>query len=116
MPHEILHRHENGIVINEMGENFNEGFTEYLTQKAVSAMGYKPTSSYPNDLAVTKKLVPIIGGDEVLEKAYFDGDLPDLKKAFEKRKGPGTFDLLVAAMKKADYAKANKIVDAKDVK
>ena len=102
--------------INKMGENFNEGFTEYLTQKAVSTMGYKPTSSYPDDLAVVKKMVPIIGGDEVLEKAYFDGELDTLKKAFEKKKGKGTFDLIVRAMKAGNYGDANKILDAKDVK
>jgi hypothetical protein len=116
MPHEILHRHENGVVINQMGENFNEGFTEYLTQKAVTAMGYKPTSSYPNDLAVVKKMVPLIGGDEVLENAYFDGKLADLKLALEKKKGAGSFALLVAAMKAENYANANKILDAKGPK
>lgn len=116
MPHEILHRHEDGAVINQMGENFNEGFTEYLTQKAVKAMGYSPTSSYPDDLAVIKKLVPIIGGDEVLENAYFDGKLSALKEALEKKKGIGSYARLVAAMKAGQYGKANKVLDAKDVK
>ena len=111
IPHEVLHRHENGAVIDNMGENFNEGFTEYLTQKAVKKMGYSPTSSYPDDLAIVKTMVPIIGGDTVLENAYFDGDLATLRKNLDKKKGKSTYKKLVKTMKAGNYAAAGKLLD-----
>jgi hypothetical protein len=111
IPHEVLHRHEDGAVIDKMGENFNEGFTEYLTQKAVKKMGYSPTSSYPDDLAIVKTMTPLIGGDTVLENAYFDGDLVTLRKNLDKKKGKGTYKKLVTAMKAGNYATAGKLLD-----
>ncbi|MCI0438268.1 MAG: hypothetical protein L0177_03950 [Chloroflexi bacterium] len=106
VPHEILHKNSKKNVLNNMGFNLNEGITEYLTQKAVSGAGFKPTSSYPKDLAVVKTLVAIVG-EAKIESAYFDGDVDALKGELDKKKGAGVFDTLVAAMKKDDYGAAH---------
>jgi hypothetical protein len=91
-----------------MGYNMNEGITEYLTQKAVSKVGYAPTSSYPNQLAVARKLAAIVG-DEKIEKAYFEGNVDGLKAALNSAKKASSFDDLAAAMKQdpPDYVKAD---------
>jgi len=110
VPHEILHKHEDGAVHAQMGERFNEGITEYLTQKAVSGAGFEPSSSYPDELRITQKLAGIVG-DSVIEKAYFNGDVDSLKTALDDNKGAGTFDEVVAAMKAEDYGKAGTTLD-----
>lgn len=108
--HEILHNNSKPDVKREMGVNFNEGITEYLTQKAVSEVGYKPSSSYPDQLAVVRKLAKTVG-DSTIEGAYFDGDVAGLKTKLNKAKNDDTtFDKAVDAMKNDDYATASGLV------
>ena len=111
VPHEILHKHENGAVDAQMGERFNEGFTEYLTQKAVSGVGFTPSSSYPQELKITQTLANLIG-DTAVETAYFDGDVGAVKDTVDGAKGVGTFDETVDAMKNEDYGRARNTLDS----
>lgn len=109
VPHEMLHTAEHGEVIDQMGENCNEGFTEYLTQKAVRAFGYHPSSSYPGELAATRSLAALVG-EGAIESAYFDGKVRALKRKVDKAKGSGTFRAFVKAMKREKYAAARALV------
>lgn len=74
-------------------------------------MGYSPSSSYPNDLAVVKKMVPIIGGDKVLEDAYFDANITTLKENLDAKQGGGTNRRIVGAIKAGNHGMANKLLD-----
>lgn len=105
VPHEVLHKNSDTAVGIQMGTNLDEGITEYLTQKTAKKAGFKPSSSYPNDLAVIQKLAALVS-DGPIEKAYFDGDVDGLKTALDAKKEDGTFDSLVVHMKAESYADA----------
>ena len=111
VPHEILHRHADRAVRFVMGDRFYEGFTEYLTQKAVSGVGFTPSSSYPQELKITQTLANLIG-DTAVETAYFDGDVGAVKDTVDGAKGVGTFDETVDAMKNEDYGRARNTLDS----
>ena len=110
VPHELLHRHENGAVVAVMGANANEGVTEYLTQKAVSGFGFTPSSSYPQELKIAQKLANLVG-DTAVETAYFDGDVGAIKESVDGAKGLGVFDEIVDAMMNDDYGRAKNTLD-----
>lgn len=110
VPHEMLHTAEHGAVYKKMGENCNEGFTEYLTQYAVRAFGYSPSSSYPGELSATRALADLVG-HAAIEAAYFDGKVAELKRKVDEAKGAGTFDDYVSAMKSETYAAARALVE-----
>ena len=103
VPHEIIHTAQSKAM-DKLGSGIYEGITEYLTQKAVSGFGFKPSSSYPGQLAAIQKLAAVTS-DAAIENAYFDGDVEALKKAVETHK-KGAWDKFVAAMKAETYAKA----------
>jgi hypothetical protein len=110
VPHELLHRHENGAVEAVMGTNANEGVTEYLTQKAVSGFGFTPSSSYPQELKIAQTLANLVG-DTAVETAYFDGDVGAIKESVDGAKGLGAFDETVDAMMNDDYGRAKNTLD-----
>ena len=89
--HELLHmastrNTEAGVVTgieipNLLGENFNEGVTDYLTAKYFMDGNYKDLDD--NRILIVKGIENIVG-KELLEECYFDANLGRLINELEK--------------------------------
>jgi len=104
--HEMLHNNTHSSFRGDMGDQFNEGATEYLTIKAMKAAGYKPTHSYPNQEACVSKLVAQGFSEDTLCKAYFSGDGKNLIGGWITKNCKGTFDEFRAKMEASDWTAA----------
>lgn len=111
VPHEMLHNNDDPAWADFAGNETNEGATEYLTIKAVKAAKYKPTHSYPNQEAVVRKLVGVIG-EEVLLNAYFKGETEAFEKAVTA-KCKGSWAAVRKAMQAGKWARATALVKPK---
>ena len=81
--HEGVHKYTVAGFIQEVGFQFNEGVTEYFTRKVTDALNYR-RGNYESNYQFSKKFVEYMGEDMVA-KAYFDGDVATLKKKFRKK-------------------------------
>jgi hypothetical protein len=72
--HEVLHNNTASNFRKKMGETFNEGVTEYLARKALTAAGITVpgVTAYPDQVAIVRDLVALVGEDAVM-RAYFGG-------------------------------------------
>ena len=111
VPHEMLHNNTDPKFSNFAEGNINEGVTEYLTIKAVTAEGITPTHSYPNQEGVVRELVSVVG-EETLLNAYFKGETDALKTAMES-KSKGSWADFKAAMDASDWTKAKSLLAKK---
>jgi hypothetical protein len=111
VPHEMLHNNADPGWKGFAGSNINEGVTEYLTIKAVTAAGQTPTHSYPNQEGVIQVLVATVGEDKIM-KAYFNGEIEALKKEVDS-KCKGSWDAFKAAMDKDEWLKAKGLAKSK---
>ncbi len=113
VPHEMLHSNADPkFKTADFGQgNINEGVTEYLTIKAVSAEGYTPSHSYRNEEGVIQELVKVTGEEKLLN-AYFKGETDALKTAMES-KSKGTWADFKAAMDANDWTKAKALLAPK---
>ena len=111
VPHEMLHSNTHAEFSKFAEGNINEGVTEYLTIKAVTAEGITPTHSYPNQEGVVRELVSVVG-EETLLNAYFKGETDALKTAMES-KSKGSWADFKAAMDASDWTKAKALLAKK---
>ncbi len=110
--HEMIHHNSHKSWTDIAGFDLNEGVTEYLTAKAVKKAGEKFTVSYPSQLKIVLKLAKAIGGDVLLEKAYFSGEVTPLGLAVQKNCSGGWIPFL-RAMRKGDLATATTLLEKK---
>jgi hypothetical protein len=82
--HERLHSLSQGI--GPFG-GLSEGITQYFTEKVLAEQKLPKGKAYPDQLAAARALVALVG-DEVVAKAYFDGDPKTLFAAIRAAK-PG---------------------------
>jgi hypothetical protein len=86
--------------------NLDEGLTEYFTRLTINLGGYGfPRSSYPSQFDAVTKLEAKVG-EPVLARAFFDGDLPGLRVAFQVATGV-PFDTYTAQLEAGKYSVAN---------
>jgi hypothetical protein len=110
VPHEMLHNNTSRAWYSFVSpadndiNNVTEGTTEYLTIKAVTAAGYTPSHSYPNQESVIQVLIGVIG-EEMLKRGYFKGETDPIKKTVNYR-CKGSWSGFLKQMKKSDWAKA----------
>jgi hypothetical protein len=78
--HEGMHKYSNLKIKNTFGSSLNEGVTEFFTRKITDELSIA-RSNYEDNYAAAKKMADTLTED-VVAKAYFDGDLDGLKKAF----------------------------------
>jgi hypothetical protein len=114
VPHEMLHNNTHDKWTPFAGSELDEGTTEYLTIKAVSAAKYTPSHSYPDQEGVVQELVKMTS-DDLLMKAYFKGETDGLKTEMET-KCKGTWSSFKDAMQKKDWVKAKGFLKAKETK
>ncbi len=111
VPHEMLHNNASKSWTPFAGSETNEGTTEYLTIKAVTAEGYTASHSYPNQEGVVQVLVGVVG-EAKLMSAYFKGNTRALKKAMEGA-CKGSWAEFKKAMQAKQWAKAKALLEAK---
>lgn len=111
VPHEMLHNNASKSWTPFAGSETNEGTTEYLTIKAVTAEGYTASHSYPNQEGVVQVLVGVVG-EAKLMSAYFKGNTRALKKAMEGA-CKGSWAEFKKAMQSKQWAKAKALLEAK---
>ena len=111
VPHEMLHNNTHAKFSTFAEGNINEGVTEYLTIKAVTAEGITPSHSYPNEEGVVRELVKVVGEDTLLN-AYFKGETDALKTAMES-KSKGSWADFKTAMDASDWTKAKALLAKK---
>lgn len=111
VPHEMLHNNAHANWYPPVGMNINEGMTEWLTIKAVTAAGHTPSHSYPNQEAVIQDLIAVVGEDLVI-KAYFNGTLEALKTAVDS-KTKGGWATFKTHMDAEEWTKAKAALVAK---
>jgi len=79
--HEGIHKYSNGATLSQLGFYINEGITEYFTRVICKDLDVD-RGNYDSQYAVVKKLVANVASEDILAKAYFDGDIDGLKAAF----------------------------------
>ena len=112
VPHEMLHNNDSPKWTPFAGSELNEGTTEYLTIKAVTAAKYTASHSYPDQEGVVQELVKMTS-EELLMSAYFKGKTGDLKKEMQS-KCKGTWARFKKAMQAQDWAKAKAHLEPKE--
>ena len=92
--HEILHNNTAGDFRSTVGETINEGTTEFLAKKAVTAAGIPlgTAVAYPNQVSFVTRLIGLVG-ESTLTTAYFGG-AGILVEAYEAFHGSGSFSIL----------------------
>ncbi|NTU65495.1 MAG: DUF4157 domain-containing protein [Chloroflexi bacterium] len=104
--HEAMHLYSNAAVRTTYGSQVNEGITEYFTRQIVREQNLPDRSGiYDSEYAEVNALVEICGED-VLRRAYFEGDIAGLESAVDTARSAGTFATWVAAMQAEDWAAA----------
>jgi hypothetical protein len=107
--HEMLHINAEKGWRTAVGEQINEGATEYLSVLALEATKVKVTAwAYVKDVDFVKRLAEVVGLD-LLKNAYFDG-AKALIDAVDKAKGAGTFDKIKAHLAKEEYNEAKELL------
>jgi hypothetical protein len=89
--HEMLHINTAADFRAAVGETVNEGTTEYLARKAVTAAGVAlgDVQAYPQQRAIVEQIIGVVG-EATLTQSYFGG-APTLINAFNALQGPGKF-------------------------
>ena len=92
--HEILHNNTAGDFRGTVGETINEGTTEFLAKKAITAAGIPlgTAVAYPNQVNFVTKLMGLVG-EGTLTSAYFGG-AGILVEAYEAFHGRDSFIIL----------------------
>jgi hypothetical protein len=92
--HEMLHSNTAADFRGKVGEAINEGATQYLTIKALTAEGIALPASIPyaTQVGIVRKLVDVVG-EGILISAYFGGADP-LIAAFNSLQGASMFTVL----------------------
>lgn len=110
--HEALHLYSNAAVRTTYGNKVNEGITEYFTRQIVREQNLPDrTDLYDDEYAEVNALAEICGED-VLRRAYFEGNIAGLQSAIDTARSAGTFAAWVAAMQGEDWAAARAALTA----
>jgi hypothetical protein len=92
--HEMLHSNTAADFRGKVGEAINEGATQYLTIKALTAAGVALPGAIPyaTQVGIVRKLVQVVG-EEILISSYFGGADP-LIETYELLMGQAMFNVL----------------------
>jgi hypothetical protein len=112
MIHEGVHKYAADALIKS-SQPLNEGVTEYFTRlvadKANLAKGRR---NYQQNYECAKALAEL-AGEEALAKAYFDGDIDQLKNTVDNKLGNGKWEEFVKATRSEDWEKATNLLKSR---
>lgn len=109
--HERLHQMSDNRFRALLGQNLDEGMTEYLAEQAVGGGGgeVEAWNSLPEQARVyprQKRLMEQLAarfGDDVLKRAYFRGDWQGLRARVNRELGDGALEQLVHYAETGQY-------------
>jgi type VI secretion system secreted protein VgrG len=109
MVHEGIHKYSDDALIKQ-SQPLNEGVTEYFTRYVAKKEGIAKTrANYEPNYKTTSALATLVG-ENSLCKAYFDGDIDQLKKAVDAKQGAGTWDKFVKLTKDKKWKEASALL------
>jgi hypothetical protein len=119
--HEALHiysddalRTDAGILASVVGSNYvNEGFTQYFTEQIADEQ-YLSIEGIGDDYRAAAREVAALTdvpgvSEEMLRRAYFEGDVAGLRAAVDAAHGADTFDNWAAAINARNWDGARRI-------
>ena len=119
-PHEMLHANTATNFRSSVGETLNEGVTQWLCVKALkdSSITVPTALPYADEVGVAQALIDLLGGDSMVQEAYFKGGEATTKLIAEvdKKQGAGEFAKVKAEGDKKAYSKAKELLKAKPKK
>ncbi len=104
--HETLHLYSSDAYLR-LGKNMIEGTTEYFTRKETNGRGINRSGIYDEEVSAISELADWVG-DDMLERAYFGGDVDGLKEAVDQKVSKGTFNKFQSAMSAGNFDDAKK--------
>jgi hypothetical protein len=107
--HEGLHFFSDDRWKRVAGYNANEGVTEYFTQKIGPEVKVERGEAFFLQQFTSATHLVKAAGEDVVQKAYFDGDVSALKAKIDLR-GKDTWEKWLEALDKNDYKAANKLL------
>jgi len=104
--HEALHFHSHDRFRNRVGYIANEGVTEWFTRKIGPEVKVeRDINSFLREYTSATHMVDAVGED-LVKKAYFDGDVSALKTRFDELE-PGGWDRWLDLLDAQDFKGAN---------
>lgn len=118
VPHEMLHNNAAADWRGVVGNQFDEGATDYLKQHALKKAGLSSPNSYEAQLGVVKAFLATGVAEDQLFTAYLKGGAATIVEKWVDEHCAGTWAEVKAASQAEDYAKAKvklkpKAADAK---
>jgi hypothetical protein len=95
--HEMVHAAQNPNFTDIMGNDINEGATDYYARKATEAAGHEYPSAYTTEVNLFSTLERVAGPDVARRAVFGEGTAPinELRNAVNTTLGPGTFEDVV---------------------
>jgi hypothetical protein len=112
MIHEGVHKYAADALIKS-SQPLNEGVTEYFTRLVADKANLsKGRRNYQQNYECAKALAEL-AGEEALAKAYFDGDIDQLKNTVDNKLGNGKWEEFVKATRSEDWEKATNLLKSR---
>ena len=106
--HEAIHLNSSKLFQNTFGHDWNEGVTEYFTEKVLAEQKLSGGRAYRDQLKIAESLIAVFDEDHV-GKGYFQGDLSMYKQVVAALSKMGEFSSWhdhINSDKPADWGKA----------
>ncbi len=113
VPHEMLHNNIASDWRGVVGNQFDEGATDYLKQHALKKAGLTSPNSYPDQLSIVTKVVSIGVSEDCLFTAYLKGGAKELVADVVDKNCTGTWAEVKTACQAKDWAKAKAKLEKK---
>jgi hypothetical protein len=113
-PHEMLHANTAANFRKTVGDNMNEGVTQWLCVKALkdSSVAIPNPISYADEMGIAQALVDLLGGDAMIQEAYFKGGEASTKLTAEvdKKQGAGTWAKVMTEAAAKNWSKVKELL------
>jgi hypothetical protein len=113
VPHEMLHNNIAPDWRGVVGNQFDEGATDYLKQYALKKAGLSSPNSYPDQLSIVQKVVSIGVSEDNLFTAYLKSGAKTLLADVVDKTCSGTWTEVKDACQAKDWAKAKAKLEKK---
>lgn len=112
--HENLHALAHAEVRQALGHRLEEGITQYLASRIMPELRLVGEGvAYPQEVLHAEQLAATVG-DEPIRQAYFRGEVGELRDAFDRVAGEGSFEVLRATIgQRDDEAAQRTLVEAR---
>ena len=85
--HEGLHAYAHQSFQASLTDGVEEGATEYFTRQICSDLNIARTGIYEQQLFEVTRMLPYMGGEETLKKAYFKGEVDTMATTMDQQLG-----------------------------